>query len=121
MVTGGFFDTQCGLKGIRGDVADALCRSLHIDRFAFDVELIYVALKHGLDIKRIPVRLEQNETSSVRLFQDSLQGIADVLRIKARQLRGAYRVPALEAISRAELEALQRRTVLQPSGIERVP
>jgi dolichyl-phosphate beta-glucosyltransferase len=107
LVTGGFFDTQCGLKGLRGDIADALVPSLYIDRFAFDVELIYVALKHGLDIKRIPVSLERNTTSSVRLLPDSLRGVWDVLQIKARQLRGAYQVAALEAISRAEFEAMQ--------------
>jgi dolichyl-phosphate beta-glucosyltransferase len=87
MVTGGFFDTQCGLKGVRGDVADALFPLLRVNRFAFDVELVYVALKHRLDIKRIPVRLLNNETSSVRLLRDSSQGVVDVLSIKVNQLR----------------------------------
>ena len=54
IVTGGFFDTQCGLKGFRGDVADALFGLQTVNRFAFDVELIYLALKNGLEIKRIP-------------------------------------------------------------------
>jgi dolichyl-phosphate beta-glucosyltransferase len=104
IVTGGFFDTQCGLKGLRGDVADALFPLLRVDRFAFDVELVYVALKHRLDIKRIPVRLLHNETSSVRLMRDATQGAIDVWRIKANQLRGAYGSPALEAIVRHDFE-----------------
>ena len=104
IVTGGFFDTQCGLKGLRGDVADALFPILQLDRFAFDVELVYVALKHRLDIKRIPVQLVHNETSSVRLVRDSARGVVDVGRIKANQLRGRYRSSALERIVRHDFE-----------------
>jgi hypothetical protein len=99
IVTGGFFDTQCGLKGVRGDVADALFPILRVNRFAFDVELVYVALKHRLDIKRIPVQLLHNETSSVRLLRDAVRGGSDVLGIKANQLRGRYDSPALDASS----------------------
>ena len=95
LVTGGFFDTQCGLKGVRGDVADTLFRALRIERFAFDVELVYVALKHRADIHRIPVRLLRNDTSSVRLLRDSIRGFGDVLRIKLHQVRGHYAAPAL--------------------------
>ncbi len=90
LVTGGFFDTQCGLKGFRGDVAEALFGLQTVDRFAFDVELIYLALKNGLEIKRIPVLLESNMSSSVRLGRDSLQTLVDVCRIKLNQMRGAY-------------------------------
>jgi glycosyltransferase involved in cell wall biosynthesis len=95
LVTGGFFDTQCGLKAVRGDVADTLFHAVRIERFAFDVELVYVALKHRADIHRIPVRLIRNDTSSVRLVRDSVRGVVDVFRIKLHQLRGHYAVPAL--------------------------
>ena len=115
IVTGGFFDTQCGLKGVRGDVADALFPLLRVDRFAFDVELVYVALKHRLDIKRIPVRLVHNETSSVRLLRDADRGGSDVQGIKANQLRGRYDAPALDNIVRRDFEAARLA-----SGTERL-
>ncbi|MGH7592604.1 MAG: glycosyltransferase, partial [Gemmatimonadales bacterium] len=51
LVTGGFFDTQCGIKAIRGDVAGPLFGLVRTHRFAFDIEVVYLALKHGLDIK----------------------------------------------------------------------
>ncbi len=105
IVTGGFFDTQCGLKGIRGDVADVLFPILQLDRFAFDVELVYVALKHRLDIKRIPVKLLNNETSSVRLLRDSVRSVVDVLSIKVNQLNGRYDSPTLDDIVRRDFEA----------------
>jgi glycosyltransferase involved in cell wall biosynthesis len=91
LVTGGFFDTQCGFKGFRGDVAQALFSRTIIDRFAFDVEVLYLALRHRLDIKRVPVVLRNNETSSVRLVRDSSRMLLDIFRIKAHQVAGHYR------------------------------
>ncbi|MCA9399029.1 MAG: glycosyltransferase, partial [Candidatus Omnitrophica bacterium] len=61
-VVGGFFDTQCGLKGFRAAVARDLFSNATINSFAFDVELLYIALKRNYDIKRLPVRLRSNET-----------------------------------------------------------
>ena len=105
LVTGGFFDTQCGLKGFRGDVAEALFGLQTVERFAFDVELIYLALTYGLEIKRIPVMLERNTTSSVRLGRDALQTLIDVTRIKIHQLRGDYESTALRGLVARECSA----------------
>lgn len=109
VVTGGYFDTQCGLKAMRGDVADLVFPLQRIDRFAFDVELVYLALKHRLDIKRIPVQLRNNETSTVRLFRDSARGVADVLRIKYHQVLGHYRCAELERITHEEFLTMRTR------------
>lgn len=99
LVTSNFFDTQCGLKGFRGDVAEALFARTRLDGFAFDVELLYLALKNRLEIKRIPVQLRHNETSSVRLVRDGLAMARDVLRIKGHQLRGLYDSPELARLA----------------------
>lgn len=106
MVTGGFFDTQCGIKAVRGDVADELFRLVCIGRFAFEVEVVYLALKHGLDVKRVPVRLRRNLGSSVRPFRDAARSAIDILAMKLRQIRGRYRSPALEQLVARENAAL---------------
>ena len=107
MVTGGFFDTQCGLKGFRGDIADQIFAIARLDRFAFDVELLYLALSFRTDIKRVPVRLRNNETSSVRLLRDSSQMFADVMRIKYHQLRRSYHRAELAKILADDFEAVR--------------
>jgi dolichyl-phosphate beta-glucosyltransferase len=117
LVTGGFFDTQCGLKGMRGDVADELFRLQRLDRFSFDVEIVYLALKHKLDIKRIPVQLRNNETSTVRLLRDASQGVVDVFRIKWHQLRGHYRSPALEQVVRDDYQGVVESTRTRPRSV----
>jgi dolichyl-phosphate beta-glucosyltransferase len=91
LVTKGFYDTQCGLKGFRGDVAEALFNISRVDRFAFDVELICLSLQHQLKINRLPVRLRNNETSSIRLLRDSTQMLVDTIAIKGKQLLGTRR------------------------------
>lgn len=106
VVTGGFFDTQCGLKGFRGDVAEALFGLQRVERFAFDVELIYLALKYGLEIKRIPVMLETKAKSSVRIGRDSVQTLFDVGRIKINQMRGLYTNAHLASLVARECGAL---------------
>jgi len=105
LVTGGFFDTQCGLKGFRGDIAEALFGLQRVERFAFDVELIYLALTYGLEIKRIPVMLESNTTSSVRLGRDSLHTLVDVSRIKLHQMSGDYESIQLRGLVARECSA----------------
>ncbi len=115
-LTGGFFDTQCGLKAFRADVAEALFTLARVDRFAFDVELLYLALLHRLDIKRIPVVLRNNETSAVRLGRDSGRMLLDVARIRLHRSRGLYRSPALEAIVAADFDAVRFAPNPQPEG-----
>ncbi len=117
VVTGGFFDTQCGLKGFRGDVAQHLFSLLRVERFAFDVELVYLCLKHRLDIKRIPVHLESSTTSSVRLWRDSLYGFTDVFRIKALQLKGQYDSVALDEIVQSDFAEFKSAVYAARSGI----
>ena len=109
LVTGGFFDTQCGIKAVRGDVADELFRLVRIRRFAFEVEVVYLALKHGLDVKRVPVRLRRNLASSVRPLRDAGRSLLDIFGMKLRQLRGEYRSELLERLVAAELAAIRAR------------
>lgn len=90
LVAGGWFDTQCGIKGFRDHVAEDLFSVGRIERFAFDVELFYIALKRNYDIKRIPVQLRSNETSSVNVVRDGAAMVRDLAVIRLNQLRGVY-------------------------------
>jgi dolichyl-phosphate beta-glucosyltransferase len=115
-LTGGFFDTQCGFKAFRADVAEALFGMARIDRFAFDVELLYLALLHHLDIKRIPVELRNNETSAVRLVRDSLRMLLDVGRIRLFASRGLYQSPGLAAIVARDFDQMRGTTLAAPAS-----
>lgn len=103
LVTGGIYDTQCGFKIFRGDVASEIFRLSRIGGFAIDVELIYLLLKYRLDVKRIPVRLERNAPSSVRVIRDSAGAFRDIATIRTNWARGRYRSPVLGALLQEEL------------------
>jgi len=99
LVTGGIFDSQCGLKGFRSEVADALFPLVMDNSFSGDVELLYVALKHNLSIRRIPVRLQRAAPSTVRLSHHSLPMLFRILRLRHNWNRGAYRSENLSRIA----------------------
>jgi len=103
LVTGGIYDTQCGFKLFRGDVGREVFRLTRTNGFAIDVEVIYLLLKYRLDVKRIPVRLERNAPSSVRVVRDSLAAIRDIATIRGNWAAGRYRTPLLHDLLEAEL------------------
>ena len=91
LVTGGLFDTQCGLKGFRGDVANALFPILRDSGFSGDVELLYVCLKYNLEIKRVPVRLRRAAPSTVRVVNHGLKMLRRISRLRRSWRKGFYR------------------------------
>ena len=76
-----FDDTQCGFKAFRTPVARILFHSLAVDRFAFDVELLYVARRLGLRTTEIPVHWSEMGGSTVRPIFDPMSMMLDILRI----------------------------------------
>jgi len=90
LVAGGLFDTQCGIKGFRGDVADALFPLVRDKGFSGDVELLYIALKYNLEIKRVPVRLRRQAPSSVRVVRHGLLMLRRISRLRRSWRKGFY-------------------------------
>lgn len=89
MVTG-VVDTQCGIKGFRAAAAERLFRLSVLDSFTFDVEILYLAFKLNLDVKRIPVRQVRNEPSTIRLSRHTPKMVKDLVSIPLRFYRGGY-------------------------------
>jgi len=78
----GIHDTQCGFKLFRGDVARDLFRRARIDRFAYDVEILYLARRDGLAIAEVPVLWFNSPESKVSVVRDSLRMLRDLVRIR---------------------------------------
>jgi len=89
---GGFLDTQCGFKMFTAEAARNIFPRLTINRFGFDIEILFVAQKiFGYKIKEAPVTWYDSPSSKVRLAKDSLQMFLDIFRIRWRWLKGKYR------------------------------
>ncbi|PYS23341.1 MAG: glycosyl transferase [Acidobacteria bacterium] len=101
-----FWDTQCGFKAFRMNVCRPLIEAAQIDRFGFDVELIYLAHLAELRLCEIPVRWDHSEggplDSSSNYSRDSLRMINEVRSIRSAAAAGEYS----EAISAARTAAM---------------
>ena len=85
-----FWDTQCGFKAFNLAKFRPLLDVMQIDRFGFDVEFLYVAHLHGLRLKEIPVRWNNDERSKVNVFRDSLRMFNEVREIRRNARKGEY-------------------------------
>ena len=85
-----FSDTQAGLKGMNKNLAGMIVPHLTIDRFAFDVELIFLAKKNGFKIGELPVILQQSGKSNLKIIFDSPQIVKDVFKILKNNRAGLY-------------------------------
>ena len=84
-------DTQCGFKCMRGEVARDLFRQVTLEGFAFEVEVLFLARKHGYSIQQMPVRLSyRGHPSSVRMIKDSVRMVLALLRIRRNEMGGKY-------------------------------
>ncbi len=77
-------DSQCGIKGFRGEAAKKIFRNCKVDRFAFDLEVIMIANKIGYEITEFPVKIVNHRESTVHLVRDALRMIRDVRQMKKR-------------------------------------
>jgi dolichyl-phosphate beta-glucosyltransferase len=78
----GLWDTQCGFKLFRGEVARDLFGRLRTDGFAHDVEILYLARGAGYGVCEVPVRWINSNSSRVQAFRHSREMLSDVLRIR---------------------------------------
>jgi dolichyl-phosphate beta-glucosyltransferase len=86
-----YWDTQCGFKAFNLKKFGPLLGLMQIDRFGFDVEFLYVANLHGLRLREIPVRWNNDERSKVSVVRDSLRMFNEVREIRRNAKRGVYR------------------------------
>jgi glycosyltransferase involved in cell wall biosynthesis len=77
-----YADTQCGFKAMRGDLARTLFARTVINRFMFDVELLYLAEKAGLTVREQPVRWTDAPGTKVRLVEGVVNMVKDLVRIR---------------------------------------
>jgi dolichyl-phosphate beta-glucosyltransferase len=89
----GIEDTQCGFKMFTARAVDAVFPRVTIDGWAFDIEVLYIARRLGLRILEVPIEWHFRRESQLSLFGDGVKMFSELLRIRARALRGDYDVP----------------------------
>lgn len=90
----GVLDTQCGFKLLSRDAGRVLPH-LHVERWAYDVEMLYLAQRLGLGISATRVDSTDVLGSKIRWWTPA-QMLLDVLRIRIFYGLGLWEVPWLD-------------------------
>ncbi len=80
----GIADTQCGFKLFAAEAARRCFGRMTIERFAFDVEVLYIARRLGYRIAEVGVRWIDDDRSTVSPVRDAARMLSDVARIRWR-------------------------------------
>ena len=88
----GIKDTQCGFKLFRADIGKKIFNRLTIERFGFDVEVLYIARINGIKIVEVPVVWENSRLSKVRPVRDSIDMFKDLFKINYNRISGRYKL-----------------------------
>ena len=90
LATPGLWDTQCGFKAFTQRAVKAIFPFQTIERFGFDVELLYIARKRGFKTEEIPIHWYDSPDSRVHVLRDSTRMFLDLLVIRRNDMMGRY-------------------------------
>jgi glycosyltransferase involved in cell wall biosynthesis len=85
-----FADTQCGFKAFRRPVAQTIFQLQRIERWGFDPELLFIALKRGYKIQEVPVTWGHDERSRLSYIKDGIKMLEEIAYIRWEAFAGAY-------------------------------
>lgn len=88
----GVRDTQCGFKLFTREAAARTFSALHVDRWAFDAELLYIAQCLKIPVAEVAVNWTEIEGSKLVPFWSWLQMGRDLLFIRLRYITGAWKL-----------------------------
>jgi dolichyl-phosphate beta-glucosyltransferase len=97
-----FADTQCGFKAFTRAAAQTVFQLQTIERWGFDPEILFIALKRGYRVAEVPVSWAHDERSRISYLKDGMRMLQDIAIVRWNALVGRYAKP-VERIHRADL------------------
>ena len=85
-----FADTQCGFKAFRQHAARMVFGLQRIERWGFDPEILFIALKRRLRITEVPVTWGHDERSRISYLRDGVQMLLELAYVRYASLAGWY-------------------------------
>ena len=78
----GIWDTQCGFKLFRGDIAREVFAGLTTDGFGYDPEVLFLAKRKGVRIAEVPVVWRNSAPTKVMAVRSSLDMFRHVIKVR---------------------------------------
>jgi glycosyltransferase involved in cell wall biosynthesis len=85
-----FADTQCGIKAFTRAAAQNVFQLQTIERWGFDPEILFIALKRGYRVVEVPVSWAHDERSRISYLKDGLKMLEEIAMIRWNAFRGLY-------------------------------
>ena len=77
-----FQDAQCGFKALTRKTAQAIVPHIKNDNWFFDTELLIIAAKRGYKINQVPVKWDDDPSSTVNIARTATEDIKGLLRLR---------------------------------------
>ncbi len=85
-----YADTQCGFKAFTRAAAQTIFQLQTIQRWGFDPEILFVALKRGYHIVEVPVSWAHDERTRMSYLKDGARMLQDIAIVRWNALLGRY-------------------------------
>ena len=85
-----FADTQCGFKAFTRHAAQTVFQLQTIERWGFDPEILFIALKRGFRIDEVPVSWAHDERTRMSYLKDGMRMLEDIAIVRWNALLGRY-------------------------------
>jgi len=85
-----FADTQCGFKAFTRAAAQTVFQLQTIERWGFDPEILFIALKRGFRVDEVPVSWAHDQRSKISYLRDGMRMLADIATVRWNALLGRY-------------------------------
>ena len=102
-----FLDTQCGFKAFRMSVCRQILESATVDGFGFDVELLFVAHRAGLRLRRFRCAGVTRRAAKYGLSRDGPRMLADIAIVRRQMWAGHYDPAMIAATGCAARSAME--------------
>lgn len=83
-------DTQCGFKVFQRAAARDVFTLQTIDGWGFDVEVLFIALKHKYKLIEVPITWYYKPQTKVNPIRDSMNMVFEVVKVRRNGWRGKY-------------------------------
>jgi glycosyltransferase involved in cell wall biosynthesis len=91
-----FADTQCGFKAFTRQAAQTVFSLQRIERWGFDPEILFIAIKRGYSIREVPVTWGHDERSRMSYLKDGMKMLEELVFVRWNALTGIYSKPVKE-------------------------
>lgn len=85
-----FADTQCGFKAFTRSAAQTVFQLQTIERWGFDPEILFIALKRGYQITEVPVSWAHDARTRISYMRDGVQMLKELAIVRWNALLGRY-------------------------------